>query len=243
MSASGAQGQSKRISQAASARAFFRQGVRLADKGRTEEAVDRFRRAIAIRYSPVIAFNLASMLEIQGQLVEACELLYRIQGDEDAGSALQESAQRLQVDIESRIAHLTITVDASISDSQVELDEMTLIPEQLGAPIPVDPTMHHVRLLRHQAMVEQHELTLEPAAEEFIHLGAPIVPPPQQVAVQAAPEAPPFQPATPTSARDGLIYSPWLWTGVGVAVAGVVAVVAALTLSGSSSGGQVVAAP
>jgi len=242
--ASNVQAQSQQVSLAASARAFFKQGLRLADKGRTTEAADRFRRAMAIRYSPVIAFNLASMLEIENQLVEACELLYRVENDDEADQSLRESAHRLQSDIEPRIAHLTVTIDASVPDGTVKLDDMTLIPAQLGAPVPVDPTPHHIQLLRNSVIVEHHELALAPSADEFVHLGAPIVAAPQHVAAasQLASTAT-RRPAPARESRDGLVYSPWFWTGVGGVVVGVVILVAVLTLSGGSGGGQPVAAP
>ena len=214
--------QSRQVSLDASARAFFNQGVELADEGKTEEAADRFRRAMAIRYSPVIAFNLASMLESQGQLVEACELLYRVENDSDADQVLRASAQRMRGEIEPRIAHLTVTVDASVTDGAVMLDDVKLIPAQLGAPIPIDPTSHQVQLLRSDAVVERHAFELAPAAEEFVHLGAPIVLTPQQVAAATQLTPPPVEKDSSRETQGGLLQSPWLWAGVGVVVVGVV---------------------
>ena len=43
--------------------------------------IEHFRRALALRSSPVIAYNLASALEHLGQLVEASELLRGIASD------------------------------------------------------------------------------------------------------------------------------------------------------------------
>ena len=66
----------------ASARELFEQGVALAERGDWVAAEDRFRRALSLRNSSVIAYNLASALCEQGKLVEASELLHRVLADD-----------------------------------------------------------------------------------------------------------------------------------------------------------------
>ncbi|HMI90773.1 MAG TPA: hypothetical protein VK509_05385, partial [Polyangiales bacterium] len=71
LTAAPARAQSEDASRAASARALFEEGVTFADQGHWDEASDRFRRALALRDSAVIAYNLASALQETGHLVEA----------------------------------------------------------------------------------------------------------------------------------------------------------------------------
>lgn len=220
----------------ASARAFFREGVALADEGRMVEAADRFRRALSIRYSPVIAYNLASMLEEQGELVEACDLLRRVEADEGADDALRASAKQLVVAMEPKLARLTIHIHGSVRAPVVHLDDIELMPVQLGAPIPVDPQAHTLRLHAGQRLLEERALSLGEAESLVVTLGAPAALSP--AAVAAASQAGQRE----RDMREGsVVRSPWFWAGVGVVVVGAVAVAGYLILSGGSGGTQTLA--
>ena len=68
LSASAQQNEAERT---ALARTLFGEGVAFVDQQNWDEAVVRFRRAYALRPSPVVGFNLASALAEQGHPVEA----------------------------------------------------------------------------------------------------------------------------------------------------------------------------
>ena len=81
---------------AASARAFFQQGLQFADEEKWGLAVDRFGRAMAIRRSPVIAYNLAASLGQLGSVIEAAELLREVEETAGEGTELYDKARRLR---------------------------------------------------------------------------------------------------------------------------------------------------
>lgn len=230
-----AHAQSKQVSLDASARAFFKQGLKFADEGDVRQAADRFRRALSIRYSPVIAYNLASMLEAQGELLESTELLYGVESGAEPESELVAAARRLRLQVEPKLAQLTIEIDSNVSNPHAFLDDIELIPVQLGVPIPVDPRMHKLRLMRGAVLIVEESVELRPGASHEILLKRRVtVPSPDEIAAQAL--------AT-QRARDrqraategGILHSPWLWAGVGAVVVGAAVIVAVVTLSGGGS--------
>jgi tetratricopeptide (TPR) repeat protein len=128
----------------AHARDLFAQGLAFIDRGHWEAAEDRFRRCYSIRASPVVAYNLASALEAQGELAEASRLLRSILEHDDVSGILRRaSAQRLE-NIEPRLAYLTIAL-SSPSDRALVLVDGSPLPEgRIGARTPVDPGRHEV---------------------------------------------------------------------------------------------------
>ena len=223
---------------AASARAFFEEGVRLAEQGDWTDAEDRFRRALALRTSPVIAYNLASTLAERGKLVEASEMLRRVLADGNLEPGLKASAARQLSDLAARIAHLAVDVRGWQAGDGVLLDGTRLLDAQLRIEIPVDPGSHQLRLERSGATVAVYGVELAPGASRRVTLEArTLAPTPQSVAPSAEPE--PAQPLTAANAAvddgGGVWTRWWFWTGA-AAVVGAGVVIGVLAASGS--GGQ-----
>src|SRR5436853_2215378 len=86
------------------ARTLFDEGVGFVDHDRWSEAVDRFRRAYALRASPVIAFNLASALAEQGHPVESTELLRVVLHDPSTERRVRTAATDLLAAVSPRVA-------------------------------------------------------------------------------------------------------------------------------------------
>jgi hypothetical protein len=126
------------------ARALFAEGVELVDGGHWAEAEARFREAIALRPSPVIAYNLASTLEAQGEYVEASELLHGVLRQASLPEALRDASATKLAAILPRIAHLTIDLSGASSGATVALDGRPLAESERRGAVPIDPGRHEV---------------------------------------------------------------------------------------------------
>lgn len=228
-----AQAQNEDAARAASARALFEEGVGLADQGQWHEASDRFRRALALRDSAVIAYNLASALQETGQLVEASELLRRVRGDESAEAELRTSASNALTAIEPRIAKLDVHVDGLQPDDHVKLDERALLPAELDVALPIDPGPHTLRVERADRVVAERAITLAPGESQnaTLQIATAAAPTPREVAVAAPPPARAPAHSEPDEAPP-LTGRWWFWAGIGAAAVGIGVVAIALASSG-----------
>lgn len=215
----------------ASARALFEEGVAHTDRDEWQPAADAFRRALALRDSQVIRFNLASALVELGKLVEASELLHAVQADAQVDGALREQALDKLADLKPRIARLTVQVEAALPTLEVELDEGSLALSQLDVPLMVDPGEHVLLERLDGALVDEQHVTLSEGGTLLVTLRAPApkvvpvaapVPAPAETARLALEPAP----AAPLPARDDASVQPSrkkLWWGLAVGGAGLVA--------------------
>lgn len=225
--------QSRQVLLDASARAFFNQGLELADAQRYQDAADRFRRALAIHDSPVIAYNLASVLDMSGEVVEALELLFGVEANEEASVALRDTARQLRATVEPKLSFLTVLYPAQ--RGVVLLDEMRLELAQIGVPLPVDPGEHSLRwaLSPRHRFKQRHVVNRPGEALEVsleLHPGA----------VSEDGEHGGLQEGwleRRVPARDSLggelIRSHWFWAGLGVVMLSAVTTASVLALSGT----------
>lgn len=214
----------------ASARALFEQGVELADEARWDEAADRFERALDMRYSSVIAFNLATALEELGQVVAASEVLRQASLREDATTEVREAAEASLERLAPRIAHLTVNVTGDTNGATVLLDEQELPAAMWGVATPVDGGEHTVVAERGEETLPRRTVTVEEGATAEVSLDLPAFPSPEILANQQS-----------ASGHDedveesgGVLSSPWFWVIIGVVVAGGVIAGVALAASGGS---------
>lgn len=169
-----AQAEAPDPARSASARAQFEEGVKHTDAGAWSEAADSFRRALALRDSPVIRYNLGAALLELGQLVEASELMRSVQIDDSAGEALRRQAASKRELITPRLARLTVLLRGA--GVTVELNGNSLAPEQLGVALTVDPGPQRVRALRGDQEVDVRELHLSEGQSEQLELVPPVPP-------------------------------------------------------------------
>jgi tetratricopeptide (TPR) repeat protein len=223
-------------SRAASARALFQEGLQFADQNRWHEATDRFQRALALRESPVIAYNLASALEHLGSLVKASELLRSVIADPITESDLRRSAETSLAGITPRIARVTVHANGRREGDRVVLDDRDMLDAQLDVPVPIDPGVHVIGALRGDQTLDSQtvELGEKQSAEVALELGR--VPAPEEVAQQAAPAPAADRARTGDDRRDepALTSRWWFWAGVGAVAAGVVITALAVSSSGSN---------
>jgi hypothetical protein len=208
----------------ASARELFEQGVELAERGDWEEAEDRYRRALQLRVSPVIAYNLASALSEQGKLIEASETLRHVLADDKTDPALRQTATTLQAGLGPRIGRVQVTLQGQEHDDRVLLDGRVLHAAQLNVEIPADPGSHQLQLARAGKTIDLQTFTLEPGARQEIRLVAPALATTPLLTAEidtSLAEPPRARAAQPVaSARPSLFTRWWFWTGV-VAALGV----------------------
>jgi hypothetical protein len=217
----------------AAARALFDEGRSLASEDRWSEAADRFRRALDLRASPAIRYNLAVALEHEGKLVDAAEQLQAAVREAGPRDAARGAAEELLATVEPRIARLTIVVGDTLAGAEVSLDGRTLPTADLGVAMPVDPGRHVVRA-RLGAAEASREIDLADGADE--RLSAPVpAPRTSATAPHGSPEIVP--PPRPPGARSpghsepaGGISWPFVLGGVGLVGAGL-----ALDVAPSSS--------
>jgi hypothetical protein len=226
----------------ASARALFEEGLTLAEQGSWELAEDRFRRAYSLRASPVIAYNLASALVERGKLIEASELLLKVEHDDKVDATLKASAQTLQADLSTRFGHITVEVRDKQASDQVAMDDGVLVDAQLGVEIPIDPGTHRIALLRAGEALDEQSIAITSGQAAHVTLHGDVAPSPEQVAA-AAPPAPgpapalaPAAPAAKPTRESGAVTGKWwFWTGIGVVAA---AAIVGSVVAVSSGGGD-----
>jgi len=158
------------------ARALFEEGLELADQQRWPEAADRFHRAMEIRSSPPLRYNLAGSLARMGRLLEAVELLRSVEGDPEAEESAVTAARQLRRRLERRLARLSIEVEGDTGAVQLTLDDRELPTAALGVEFPVDPGTHAVVLREDGRELDRADLELAEQQREVVRLSGPGAP-------------------------------------------------------------------
>lgn len=209
------------------ARALFAEGVALADAGRWEDAVARFRRALALRDSSVIAYNLGVALTHEGHPVEAAEIFRRVIRSDATDDPLRADATASLATTEPQIAWATISYPASTDGLTLHVGGHERPIALLGSSMPLDPGPHEITLTRSDGVVVgRGQLTVAAGPNDGLTLT--VVEAPSQEPTGAEEAA--FdvthivQPVAPPPSDDTGI-----WIGVGIG-GGVVLVAAAIVL-------------
>lgn len=214
-------------SDTAAARALFSEGRALADNQQWPEAADRFRRALALRPSPAIRYNLAVALEHLGQVVEASEQLRTAIREAPAGDRTRTASETLLRTVEPRIGRLTVTLEGDAEGVEVLLDGRPFSRALLGVGAPADPGHHRVVARRGGAESAQ-EVDLDPGGTAAVTVEAPaaqatppVVEPPPDSGTDTDDAAPPAAVLGPTETPAPSTGPNWMLVGVGgVAVVG-----------------------
>jgi hypothetical protein len=235
-------------SRAGSARKLFREGVELADSGRWSEAAEHFQSALALRDSPVIAYNLASALLQLGQLVDASRLLERVSGDPLAEPELRASATASLAHVEPRLGRLQLQVEGAQPGDRVVIDDQVVPETQLGTAFPIDPGTHTVSVQRGEQVLQSEPLVVfEGVARELTLRLVPTTPTPapgpapaprdaaKSMVTADAASAPSRSVRKPQPAEAESDTPWWLWAGAGALAVGAITVVAVVVANGSSS--------
>lgn len=228
--------QSSEAERTAMARSLFEEARTHAQMQQWEQAADRLQRAVALRESAVLAYNLGVALSHLGRLVEATEWLRQVARDADARAHLRSQSQELIDELAPRLGHLTVSLSGSTDDVVVLLDDRALERVMWGMATPVDPGAHVVAVRRGDRVLQRREVSVAPAERQVVELQvevaekapARMAPTPAQTAQAATPAPAPLPAPADRPRRTGL------WVGV---AAGAAAVVVGSTLALLLSGG------
>ena len=136
----------------AAARTLAVEGIKLADTGRCEEAIDKLAKAERLHHAPVVLGRLGECQISQGRLVEGTENLRKVLREPlapDAPPVVVRARERASVVLERskvRIAGLNITVKGPRASSEVAVtvDGQPMNVALLDAERPMDPGEHVV---------------------------------------------------------------------------------------------------
>jgi hypothetical protein len=220
----------------AAAREAFKAGVAAARKGRWEDAREAFEQAHARVPQPAILLNLAGAQQQTGQLLEAAES-YRTfleQATEGPAAKHRDAATKALSELEERIPQVTVHARGIGPNDELYVGDRVVPMVDLPGPFPVNPGEHAIKVRRGSKVVARAGFTVEQGERATVEVQAPsVVPSPDEVArAETGGTAGPL--LDDTTDTKPLVRSPWLWTGVGAAVAA--GVITALALSLRSSG-------
>jgi hypothetical protein len=134
----------------AAARSIALEGIRLADAGRCEEAIDKLTRAEKLHHAPVVLGRLGECQVLRGQLVEGTETLRKVLREAlppDAPAVLVKARERAQSVLEKakgRIGALNISVKGPTDTAAVvvSVDGERMNAALLDVDRPTDPGDH-----------------------------------------------------------------------------------------------------
>jgi hypothetical protein len=188
----------------ASARALFKEGRALREKGELAKALEKLRAAHALGQTPITGLELARTYVLLGKLVDAHEVSIGVArlpvaSDETGRSdAARAEAAKLASALEPKLAKLVVSVKglAPGTSAVVSVDGETVPPEAVGEPRRTDPGVHvavlrlpsgeEVRARAELKEGESREVELDATA-----LTPPAVAPPPPPAEKKSPEPPP----------------------------------------------------
>lgn len=134
----------------AAARSIALEGIRLADAGRCEEAIEKLSRAEKLHHAPVVLGRLGECQVLEGKLVDGTETLRKVLREvlpANASPALLKARERAQSVFDKarpRIAALHIVVNGPAEDANVAVmvDGELMNSALLEADRPTDPGDH-----------------------------------------------------------------------------------------------------
>ena len=224
------QGQGDHAARSAAARSLFEEGLGFLDREEFPQAADRFERALAIRPSAQIAYNLSTALIAMGRLVRASEVLLVATRDAEAPQEVRDAAERRRQELLPRIARLTVHASGDRGETTVELDSRPMDWAMVGVAIPVDPGAHELVATRGDTVVAREPFEVEEGGSAEVTLSLPSVPTPRETAETAVgPEPTPVEPSPPEEEGASTW---WIWAGLGaVVIAGAIVAVVLLAPS------------
>jgi len=234
------------------ARALFDEGLRYVDEASWSLAADRFARVLALRYSPVAAYNLALSRARLGRSVQAREDLRELLKQQTLEPTVRDAAATLLHEQEASVAWLTVRLTGACTACSVLLDQRPWPRAALGVPAPVDPGKHVLALVQDGQTTTSSQLDVARgqrlevslASGEAEDYAAARLSPPLSGSVNGEPTevSSPSAPAgalapTPGSEPDdrrsdegsSLFASPWFWGAAGAVVVGAIVLGVALS--------------
>ncbi|GAB5541041.1 MAG: tetratricopeptide repeat protein [Sandaracinaceae bacterium] len=156
------------------ARGLFEDGVAAGDEGDWATAVARFRASLALRASPVVAYNLASALVRVGRPEQARLQLDALLADSETDARVRQSARTLLEEVEAQLGRVRLEVESQ-PPLQISVD---------GEPVDARPAVElHLAPGTHAIEVSADDGTslslhteIRSGAREVLRLPAPTAP-------------------------------------------------------------------
>ncbi|HPB95132.1 MAG TPA: tetratricopeptide repeat protein, partial [Polyangiaceae bacterium] len=136
-----AQGTGPSAVDVATARELFREGGRLANEQKWQEALDAYERSMALRPSNLTRYSIGVTLERLNRLVEAMEYLREfVHSDHDSATrSYVEAATRLLRELERRIGRIKVVIPGNPRGAEVRFDNVPIPSVAIGVHRPTDP--------------------------------------------------------------------------------------------------------
>lgn len=183
----------------AAARNLGIEGIKLADAGNCEGAVEKLQRAEALYHAPTILGRLGECQVNLGRVVEGTENLNRVVREPlpstapDAFVKARERAQKVLDSAVSKIGRLKIIVTPNVEGLAVKVNDTPVPAALIGAERPTDPGTHTVVAEAPGYSPESTQVTLAEGGTESVTLTLTPLP-------REAEPAQPTQPGEPAQA-------------------------------------------
>jgi hypothetical protein len=243
-----------RAEDVAAARSLGIQGIRLADQGKCNEAIENLERAEALYHAPTILGRLGECQVELGRIVLGTENLNRVVREPLAPTAppaflaAQQRAKTVLDRALPRIAYLVVRVTPKdVPSAAVTVDGAPVPTALIGAERPTDPGAHDVSVKAPGYNEAKTNVTLGEGSHQEVALvltvdpnapvanatpaPPPVTPPPQPV----QPMQPAPAPAAPSSGRDHTLAYVLLGIGGAGLITGTITGIMAVSKKGSLS--------
>jgi tetratricopeptide (TPR) repeat protein len=207
----------------AAAKKWFSEGLALEESGQYAQALESFRRALAVKKTPQIAFHVGLCEAKTGQLVEALLDLERAEelAKTEKNTQVQSAAAAELATLRPRIPTLELALKAGAPPKRVLLDGQPVTAAALNASTPINPGQHEIvaefesgNFVRKLTIAEQEKARVEIEAPSAAPSAAPASAPGATPGPTAVDKSATFdQPAATSASRDVL---PWIFIGGGV---------------------------
>jgi hypothetical protein len=218
----------------AAARSLGMQGIKLADAGDCNGAIEKLSRAESLYHAPSILSRLGECQVKVGQIVLGTENLNRVvreQLEPTAPKAFRDAQERAKGVLAAalpKIAHLTVRVDPANVNPQITVAGAPIPAALIGIERPTDPGTHEVVVSAPGYLEQKTSVTLAEGGSQDISVklekdanAAAATPPPvaAQPVVTTAPVAPPSD--TSPKKSNTLAYVSLGIGGAGLLVGGI----------------------
>jgi hypothetical protein len=207
------------------ARRLYEEGVDAYSKGRWSIAFDRFQASYEVAPRAQTLFNLAAAQGQTGRLVEAAENYRRFLRETADGrfADLRTTATEQLELLDRQIAQLTLEVANLEPGDVIAIDDVEFPQVALRGAIPINPGPHLARVQRGTKVMATRSLALAAGGTQAVRIELPVKP--VDLELHGADEPPgattprPRPAHTEPGSRHEWLRSPWLWSGVAVAIA------------------------
>jgi tetratricopeptide (TPR) repeat protein len=188
----------------AAARALAVEGVKLAQDGHCDQAIDKLERAEKLRHSSIVLEQLGECYIEKGRFVEGAEAMRSViregtpENPSDAMKRAHTNAQSMLDNAKNKIAMLTITIEVvGSAEPNVAIDGQPVPIALLGAARPTDPGEHTVEASAPGHLPVKRRVALAPGQSDTLALTLVVDPRAQPFAAKAEENAPAAAPEAP----------------------------------------------